>query len=72
MYNQILITLNFWESKQVEYWLKDNCPSANIRSLYDKYTSPDEPDQYSIEGKLDNETACMLKLKYGEKIKGVR
>lgn len=72
MPNQILISLNFWEYKQLEYWLKDNCPKATVRSLYDNCTLPEEPDHYAIEGTLDNETACMLKLRYGEKIRNMR
>ena len=69
---QIIICLNFWEYKQLEYWLKDNYPKAGIRSLYDKFTPPEEEDWYSVEGSLDKEAACMLKLKYGDKIRNIR
>jgi hypothetical protein len=65
--SQILISLNFWEYKQLEYWLKDNCPIATTRSMYDKFTSPEEEELYAVEGTLDNETICMLKLKYGNR-----
>ena len=68
--SQILIDLNFWESKQLEYWLKDNYPDCQIRSLYDKFTPPEEEDHYAIEGTIIPELEYILKLKYGEKIKG--
>jgi hypothetical protein len=60
--------LNFWEFKQLEYWLSDNYPELKIRSLYDKYTSPDEEDWYAIEGNIDIDTECLIKLKYGNKV----
>ena len=64
--------MNFWESKQLEYWLADNCSTAQVRSLYDKFTPPEEEDLYAIEGKLDKESVYMLKLRYGEKIRNIR
>lgn len=67
--NQLIINLNFWEYKQLEYWLKDNCPNSTIRSLYDKFIPPEEPDYYAIEGTLDKEIIYMLKLRYGNKIR---
>lgn len=69
---QLLINLNFWEYKQLEYWLKDNYSNATIRNIYDKFMPPEEEELYAIEGKLDKELAYMLKLKYGEKIKDIR
>lgn len=66
---QILVFLNFWEYKQLEYWLKDNSPELTVRSLYDKFTAPEESDWYAIEGRIDVDTECILTLKYGDKIK---
>jgi len=60
--------LNFWESKQLEYWLADNYPELKIRSLYDNYKSPEEEDWYAIEGNIDIDTECLIKLKYGNKV----
>ncbi len=68
--SQLLINLNFWESKQLEYWLTDNFPSCTVRSLYDKWTGPEEEDRYAIEGNITQELECLLKLKYGDKIIG--
>jgi hypothetical protein len=68
--SQQLISLNFWECKQLEYWLEDNFPECNIRSLYDKWTSPDEEDLYAIEGDIPLDMECLLKLKYGNKLRG--
>jgi hypothetical protein len=70
MKSQQLISLNFWECKQLEYWLKDNFPACTIRSLYDKFTSPEEEDWYAIEGDISVDMELLLKLKYGNKLKG--
>jgi hypothetical protein len=69
MKSQQLIYLNFWEYKQLEYWLKDNFPECTIRSLYDKFTDPEEEDWYAIEGDISLDMECLLKLKYGDKLK---
>jgi len=69
MITQIVVVLNFWEAKQLEYWLKDNYPELTLRSLYDKYTSPEEDDWYAIEGNIAVDVECLIKLKYGNKIK---
>ena len=68
--SQLIINLNFWESKQLEYWLTDNYPDCKIRNLYDKFTGPDEPDWYAVEGNLEDELVCYLKLRYGEQVRG--
>lgn len=68
--SQLLVNLNFWESKQLEYWLTDNYPEVKIRSLYDKFTAPEEPDLYAVEGPIVKELEYLLRLKYGDKIKG--
>jgi hypothetical protein len=69
MKNQQLIYLNFWEYKQLEYWLKDNFPECTIRNLYDKFTDPEEEDWYAIEGNISVDMELLLKLKYGSKLK---
>jgi asparagine synthetase A len=69
MRTQQLIFLNFWESKQLEYWLNDNYPDCRIRSLYDNWSSPEEEEWYAIEGNIDVDLECLLKLKYGNKLK---
>lgn len=69
MKHQQLIYLNFWEYKQLEYWLKDNFPECSIRSLYDKFISPEEEDWYAIEGDISVDMELLLKLKYGSKLK---
>jgi hypothetical protein len=66
---QQLILLNFWEYKQLEYWLADNFPDCRIRAIYDKWTSPDEEDVYAVEGDITVDMECLLKLKYGNKLK---
>lgn len=68
MTNQMLVTLNFWEAKQLEYWLKDNYSELSLRPLYDKYTPPEEEDWYAIEGDISVDVECLIKLKYGNKI----
>jgi hypothetical protein len=67
---QQLIFLNFWECKQLEYWLEDNFPDCNIRSLYDTWSSPEENEWYAIEGNITLDMELLLKLKYGNKLKG--
>ena len=67
--HQQLICLNFWEYKQLEYWLEDNYPDCRIRSLYDTWTQPDESEWYAIEGDITLDMECLLKLKYGSKLK---
>ena len=71
MHTQLRIFLNFWEAKQLEYWLKDNYPNLTVRCLYDNVTTPYESELFAVEGLLDQEATCMLKLKYGEKIRGM-
>lgn len=66
---QLLISLNFWESKQLEYWLIDNYPDSSIRSLYDTWSMPEVVEQYAVEGNITPELECILRLKYGERIK---
>ena len=67
---QQLISLNFWECKQLEYWLADNFPECTIRSLYDTWSSPEEEEWYSIDGNITVDMECLLKLKYGNRLKG--
>jgi hypothetical protein len=67
---QQLISLNFWECKQLEYWLADNFPECTIRSLYDTWSSPEEEEWYSIDGNITVDMVCLLKLKYGNRLKG--
>jgi hypothetical protein len=67
--NQQLVYLNFWEYKQLEYWLVDNFPDCRIRSLYDTWTGPEETELYAIEGDITLDMECLLKLKYGNKLK---
>ena len=66
---QHLVFLNFWESKQLEYWLEDNYPSCRLRPLYDTWTAPEESEWYTIEGNINVDLECLLKLKYGNKLK---
>lgn len=67
---QLLINLNFWESKQLEYWLTDNYKDCRIRSMYDNFTAPEDEDLYAVEGEVTKELEYLLRLKYGNKIKG--
>jgi len=70
MNQQKLIFLNFWECKQLEYWIEDNFPDCRIRSLYDTWTAPEELEWYAIEGNITLDMELLLKLKYGNKLKG--
>ena len=67
--SQLLVSLNFWESKQLEYWLADNYPESSVRSLYDTWSMPEVEEQYAVEGNITPELECLLRLKYGERIK---
>jgi hypothetical protein len=69
MNQQQLIFLNFWEYKQLEYWLEDNFSNCRIRSLYDTWTAPEEAEWYAIEGEITVDMELLLKLKYGNKLK---
>ena len=70
MKKQQLISLNFWESKQLEYWLTDNFPNCRVRCLYDTWSGhPDVVEWYAIEGDIPLDMECLLKLKYGDKLK---
>lgn len=72
--NQLLLRINFWESKQLEYWLTDNYSDCTIRCMYDdSFMPPEQEDLYAIEGTIVPELECLIKLKYGDKVKsGVR
>jgi hypothetical protein len=66
MNNHLLLSLNFWEAKQLEYWLKDNYPNCHIKVVNnDLYTPPEHHEYYKIEGEVDVDLACMIQLKYG-------
>jgi hypothetical protein len=66
MSNHLLLSLNFWEAKQLEYWLKDNYPNCHIKVVNaDVYTPPEHHEYYKIEGEVDVDLACMIQLKYG-------
>ena len=66
MNNHLLLSLNFWEAKQLEYWLKDNYPNCSIKVVNtDIYTPPEDQEYYRIEGEVGVDLACMLQLKYG-------
>jgi len=67
--NQQLIFLNFWERKQLEYWLADNFSDCTIRNIYDTWSSPEEQEWYAIEGNITLDMECLLKLKYGNRLK---
>jgi len=69
MVSQIKVLLTFWEAKQLEYWLKDNYEDLSIRPLYDTWSDPSEEEWYAVEGNIDIDTECLIKLKYGDKIK---
>jgi len=68
MKTQQLIFLNFWESKQLEYWLEDNFPDCRIRSLYDTLTAPEDSVWYTVEGNISLDLECLLKLKYSDRL----
>ena len=70
MKTQQLISLNFWESKQLEYWLSDNFSDCRIRCLYDTWSDPTQEEWYAIEGNITLDMELLLKLKYGNKLKG--
>ena len=70
MKTQQLISLNFWESKQLEYWLADNFSDCRIRCLYDHWSDPEQEEWYAIEGNITLDMELLLKLKYGNKLKG--
>jgi len=69
MKSQLRLFLNFWEFKQLEYWLGDNFPNCQVRSLYDTWTKPEEHEWYAIEGEIDIDLECLLKLKYSDRLK---
>lgn len=61
------LQLNFWQAKQLEYWLKDNYPDCQISPLnYDLYVPPEELDWYKVEGPIDVDLSCLIQLKYGK------
>lgn len=63
----VLIKLNFWEAKQLEYWLKDNYPSCGITVVNGEgYCPPDIKEYYAVTGEVGVDLACILKLKYGD------
>lgn len=62
----MLIKINFWQAKQLEYWLKDNYPDCTISVVNaESYVPPEEPDFYRIEGNIDIDLSCLIQLKYG-------
>lgn len=66
MSKSILLNINFWEAKQLEYWLKDNYPDCTIKPVnHDLYVPPEEHEYYRVEGKIDVDLSCILQLKYG-------
>ena len=72
--SQMNLKLNFWQAKQLEYWLKDNYPDCSI-SVIDKngygYVPPEELEWYRIEGKIDVDLSCLIQLKYGKALEEI-
>jgi hypothetical protein len=69
--DQILVNLNFWEYKQLEYWLTDHYSECRIRELYDNWSEPYQKQWYAIEGAVTQELEMLIKLRYGDKdVKG--
>ena len=65
--SRMLIQINFWQAKQLEYWLKDNYPDCSISAVNKEgYVPPEELDVYQIEGNIDVDLSCMIQLKYGK------
>lgn len=64
--SHLTIKLNFWQAKQLEYWLKDNYPECTISPInLDCWLPPEEPEWYRIDGKVDVDLSCLIQLKYG-------
>ena len=38
--------------------------------MYDNFTAPEDEDLYAVEGEVTKELEYLLRLKYGNKIKG--
>lgn len=71
--SEVLLKINFWQAKQLEYWLKDNYPGCNIFVVNnDGYCAPEDKEYYKILGDIDIDLACMLQLKYGKDVKQVQ
>jgi len=67
--SNIFLNLNFWQAKQLEYWLKDNYPNCNIAAVdINGYYPPESKEFYRISGDIDIDLACILKLKYGKDV----
>ena len=64
--DQLRVNLNFWEYKQLEYWLTDHYSDCTIRELYDNWTEPNEKQWYAIEGAVTQELEMLIKLRYGD------
>lgn len=63
----MLLNINFWQAKQLEYWLKDNYPDCSIKAVNTEgYVPPEELDVYRIEGNIDLDLSCLIQLKYGK------
>jgi hypothetical protein len=63
----MLIQINFWQAKQLEYWLKDNYPECTVSAIdYDRHVPPEELDWYRVDGPIDVDLSCMIQLKYGK------
>ena len=66
MNNHIVLSLNFWEAKQLEYWLKDNYPNCSITAVNkDSYCPPEDREHYKVTGDINVDMACIIQLKYG-------
>jgi hypothetical protein len=65
--SQMILQLNFWQAKQLEYWLKDNYPNCSISAVNTyNWVPPEEPEPYRVEGPIDLDLSCLIQLKYGK------
>jgi hypothetical protein len=65
--SQLTLQLNFWQAKQLEYWLKDNYPNCSISVVdVNGWVPPEEPETYRIDGPIDIDLSCIIQLKYGK------
>lgn len=70
--SEVLLNLNFWQAKQLEYWLKDNYPTCTISVVNnDGYCPPEDKEFYRVSGDVDVDLACILQLKYGKDLEKV-
>lgn len=66
---QVLITLNLPESQELQQWLEKYNIDLKLRSMYDHWAEPLQPQLWALEGSFNEKIYNLLKDNFGIHLK---